>query len=196
MFMNLTYLLFEKRSNLFILIVLTFWILSLFLAPLALQRNTIQDLNGSSTFVNHQTLWDELPSYPGIIYLVGDVLCHQKSHRSFLINDNQMPVCVRCFSVYLGFFIAIVFTLLISNDQRPNDYILFLFPSKIGEILKQKIDLEFLPLIVIGCFLAPVTIDGGFQLFTGYESTHFLRMLTGFPAGLIGGILLGALVNT
>ena len=35
-------------------------------------------------------------------YLMGGVVCHQRSDRSFHPGGVQMPVCARCFGLYLG----------------------------------------------------------------------------------------------
>ena len=35
-------------------------------------------------------------------YLVGSVICHQRSDRSFRLWGVQMPVCARCAGLYLG----------------------------------------------------------------------------------------------
>lgn len=35
-------------------------------------------------------------------YLMGGVVCHQRSDRSFHPIGVQMPVCARCFGLYLG----------------------------------------------------------------------------------------------
>ena len=39
--------------------------------------------------------WTELDPYAAFIYAFGDLNCHTKSERSWVINGNQMPVCVR-----------------------------------------------------------------------------------------------------
>jgi uncharacterized membrane protein len=55
---------------------------------------------------------------------------------------------------------------------------------------------DFFPIVLIGLFLLPIALDGGLQLITYYESNNILRLITGFPTGWIGGILLGALINS
>jgi uncharacterized membrane protein len=34
--------------------------------------------------------------------------CHQDPARSFFIGKYQMPICARCFGIYIGYIIAIV----------------------------------------------------------------------------------------
>jgi uncharacterized membrane protein len=186
----------NKWPNLIFITLFSLWFISLFIAPSVIPPNTIQDLDGHSTIINHNDKWENLSIYPRIIYTIGDFLCHQKDNRCFEINNNQMPVCVRCFAVYLGFIIALFFTLSISNSLSKNDYLLKVIPYNLREKLEKKFGIKYLPLILIGVFLIPVAIDGGLQLFTSYESVNILRILSGFPAGFIGGVILGAIINT
>lgn len=186
----------KKWPNLLFITLFIIWISSLFIAPALLSPNTIQGLDGHSTFIDYANTWNNLSAYPHAVYLLGDVLCHQKDGRCFEINENQMPVCSRCLSVYVGFLFALIFTLFIPNTLSKNEYFLRTLPKNLREKAKRKIGLEFLPLILIGLFLLPLAIDGGMQLFTSYESNHMLRILTGLPAGWMAGVLLGAIVNT
>ena len=39
----------------------------------------------------------------GVLYVFGSVICHQIADRSFHIDGAQLPVCARCFGIYLGF---------------------------------------------------------------------------------------------
>jgi len=43
--------------------------------------------------------------------------------------------------------------------------------------------------------LVPMGLDGGIQLVTDYESTNFLRFITGTLAGIVTGIALGFIVS-
>jgi uncharacterized membrane protein len=36
------------------------------------------------------------------IYLFGSFICHQIADRSFHIGNLQLPVCARCFGIYVG----------------------------------------------------------------------------------------------
>lgn len=54
------------------------------------------------------------------VYLVGGVLCHQRSERSFHVWDRQVPVCARCSGLYVGAPLGIVgvFARRRSSDRR------------------------------------------------------------------------------
>jgi uncharacterized membrane protein len=38
----------------------------------------------------------------GMVYLAGALICHQLAERSFHLHGAQLPVCARCFGLYLG----------------------------------------------------------------------------------------------
>ena len=63
------------------------WLLLVLLTPVALARDT-----GGRTAA--------LASAG--TYLIGGVVCHQRSDRSFHLHGVQMPVCARCAGLYLG----------------------------------------------------------------------------------------------
>jgi uncharacterized membrane protein len=39
---------------------------------------------------------------PALVYQVGGVVCHQRPERSFHLLGIQLPVCARCFGLYLS----------------------------------------------------------------------------------------------
>ena len=46
------------------------------------------------------------------IYVFFARICHQDPQRSWAIAGQQLPVCIRCASIYFGFFVASIFTTL------------------------------------------------------------------------------------
>jgi uncharacterized membrane protein len=38
----------------------------------------------------------------GVVYAFGSLICHQRAERSFHLGMAQLPVCARCFGLYLG----------------------------------------------------------------------------------------------
>jgi len=36
------------------------------------------------------------------VYVIGSLVCHQRSERSFYLWARQMPVCARCTGIYFG----------------------------------------------------------------------------------------------
>lgn len=94
--------------------------------------------------------------YARFVYRLGDVYCHQKSERSYVLNDNQMPVCSRDLGLFLGLFVGSVF----------------------GVVYRRRMTLGLCVL-----FLIPMAVDGGIQSLTSYESINILRLVTGLVAG-------------
>ncbi len=38
----------------------------------------------------------------GVTYAFGSLICHQRPERSFHLGAAQLPVCARCFGLYMG----------------------------------------------------------------------------------------------
>jgi len=94
-------------------------------------------------------------------------ICHQKVDRCFKIKGKTMPICSRCFGVYLFIFIGFVFS------------IVFKIATNLTKI-------KILGLIMLFAF--PLFIDGITQSIKLRESTNLLRFITGSLAGLSLGI--------
>ena len=50
-------------------------------------------------------------------------------------------------------------------------------------------------IVIMGIGLVPMGIDGFTQLLTSYESTNTMRIITGVPAGFVGGWLFSAMFS-
>lgn len=139
----------EEKNNIItyviVLLVSALWMLIIFIAPL------LQYLPHKFEYVSDY------------YYYLFHFTCHQKPCRSYWLFNVQLPVCVRCLSIYLGFFLGAVIYPLI---------------KKVGS--SKMPSLHWL----IPCFV-PIGIDGISQLFHLYPSPHWLRLITGL---LCGGI--------
>ena len=69
-----------------------------FIAP----SGTALGLDGSVGTIDHPDIWYDMDLFSGSVYALGDFLCHQEEARSFILGDNQMPVCIRDFSLMIG----------------------------------------------------------------------------------------------
>lgn len=96
-------------------------------------------------------------------------ICHQLPERSYFINGYQLPVCVRCFGIYIGLLagalIYPIFKKINSTNAPKYKYLYFI--------------------------LIPVIFDGLAQLLNIYSSPHYLRLITGIwaSAGLVFWVL-------
>lgn len=142
--------------------------LSLVLSPLTLPSGSVPGLDGSIGSVDN---WDELQGMPPLqrlVYVVGDLNCHQQAARSFFLNDNQLPICARDLGILGGLIIGLAAYMFVRHPVR---WALLLL------------------------LLVPMALDGGAQALTSYESSNLLRAMTGCLAGLGLGWGVGMLVE-
>jgi uncharacterized membrane protein len=166
----------EKSSKVTIVIIIFFllffiWSLLQFLAPIALPYKSVNNLDGTTGFIDNQEKINNINTPWNFIYGFGDRLCHQKADRSFFINGNEMPFCVRCTAIWLGITIGLGFMI----------------------FYKINLDEKFIILIIIGLF--PIGIDGFGQLFGLWESYNIIRVITGALTGFICGLAIGIIID-
>lgn len=163
----------EKASNLLLLICIAFFIFSLLqvIAPLVHPAASITQLSGMTVMVDNEQVWTELNHPWQDMYLIGDVLCHTKESRSFFLNQNQLPFCARCTSIWFGLTIGLA----ISIFYQIRKHMIFFF-----------------------CFIASIGllgVDGVGQLFGLWESTNLLRFITGIIVGIFTGLAIGLITD-
>jgi uncharacterized membrane protein len=157
--------------NLVIFIICLFWTLAVTLiAPYSVAPATIElgeegKVGIPDNAVKLNSL--NLNGFARALYGLGDLWCHQNSSRSLFVNGNVMPFCARDVGIFIGLAIGT------------------------GLSVFKRIELKWW-WIIAG--LAPIGIDGTMQLFTSYESTNPLRLITGGLAGLVTGLALGMIV--
>ena len=147
------------------------WIFLLFLAPFAVPSGSVSNLSGVVGFSDNVAVFDDLPFPWNAVYSLGDHFCHQKPERSLFFNGNEMPFCTRCTAIWLGLAFGLGF--------------MVLYTIELNEKFFLAIILSFIPL----------GVDGIGQLFGFWESTNTVRILTGFPAGMICGVAVGIIVD-
>lgn len=138
-----------------------FWLVLLILAPLTLERGSVNFGESGKVGIDNSKIYDNFNPLAKFIYWTGDALCHQKASRSFFINGNQLPYCARCTGIFLGIFLG----------------------SFIGLFLAVELKWYW---IIIG--LAPIGVDGSGQLLNLWESSNLIRLFTGSLAGLLAGL--------
>ena len=167
----------QRRANYFRSIVFIFfvlfsiWFSFQFLAPLALPKGSISDLSGLVAISDNKDTVNDMDFPWDLPYSAGDRLCHQKAERSFFLNDNQMPFCSRCTAIWLGLVIGLGFMV----------------------FYKIQLNEKFLFAIIIS--FVPIGVDGIGQLFGFWESTNFIRVMTGLLIGGVCGVALGVIID-
>ena len=208
----------ERKVGLWIGSISSFLLVSFFLVPFYLPEGSVPKLSGRAnafdyhsedSWGNLQTtksgdvghnqseygefVWSELDPYAAFIYGFGDLNCHTKAERSWEVNGNQMPVCVRDVGIFLGIAIGgFLFSRKGYNRWTIRDTFLSLLPDRMMESIYKK-DKRLLAMFVLaGVAAIPMAIDGFTQMLTSYESTATMRMLTGTPFGVLVGTFMAA----
>lgn len=137
------------------------WLSLLLFSPYLIESGTTGDLSGIVGKYDNKEVIEEMNIIARGIYYIGDLNCHQLSHRSYSYNDNQMSFCARDTGIFLGLVVG------------------FMYASRKRTVLT-------LPLVIAA--LIPIGLDGTIQLLTDYESTNPRRLITGLIAGVVTGI--------
>ena len=145
------------------------WLSLLLFSPYMIDNGSTGDLSGVVGKYDNRDVIEEMNFLAKFIYYVGDLNCHQLSHRSYSYNDNQMSFCARDTGIFLGLVLG------------------FMYASR------KKIVLT-LPLVI--ATLLPIGLDGTIQLLTDYESTNPKRLITGLIAGVVTGIAIKIIADS
>ena len=145
------------------------WLSLLLFSPYMIENGTTGDLSGVVGKYDNKDVINDMNIVAKSIYYLGDLNCHQLSHRSYAYNDNQMSFCARDTGIFVGLVLG------------------FTYASR------KKIILT-LPLVIAA--LIPIGLDGTIQLLTDYESTNPKRVVTGLIAGIATGIAIKIIADS
>ena len=145
------------------------WLSLLLFSPYMIENGTTGDLSGVVGKYDNKNVINDMNIVAKSIYYLGDLNCHQLSHRSYAYNDNQMSFCARDTGIFVGLVLG------------------FTYASR------KKIILT-LPLVIAA--LIPIGLDGTIQLLTDYESTNPKRLVTGLIAGIATGIAIKIIADS
>jgi len=157
------------KWNKIFLSLTAFWTLLILTSPLIITNDETGDLSGSVGIYDNKEVIQNMNPLSKLVYYIGDLNCHQLSHRSYEYNNNQMPFCARDVGIFTGLTFGFVWS------------------------LGRRIELT-LPIIILA--LIPIGLDGTIQLFTDYESTNIRRVVTGLIAGIVTGISLKIIADS
>ena len=174
----------KKRLVLFFFILL--FTTSLFLVPFCIKKGFVRGLDGRAHHIDYSHIWDKMPLFPRMIYYIGDIGCHQKESRSFILNENQMPVCARDTGIFVGMTSAIFISLFVNPSED--------FLENLSRFYFKKMKKRICFILTV-LLLLPLISDGFLQLFTSYESNNTIRFFTGICTGIsISFLALSALL--
>lgn len=101
------------------------------------------------------------------VYHAGSLVCHQRPERSFHLAGAQLPVCARCFGLYLSGAVGLV-----AVSRRR------------GSISAATTRL----LLVIAAL--PIAITVALEWLGLIHTTNVVRMLTGLPLGFAAALVI------
>jgi len=143
-----------------LLFVALIFFIPAFILPFIQPSGTLLSLDGSINVMDHSDIWVGLDAISSFYYSLGDMICHQEQSRSFVLNDNQMYVCMRDISILGGFMLGLVTTMVksipINQFSRTDKVILILlfFSTPLEWVIEKLTDVD---LPVSRCATAVVT---------------------------------------
>ena len=133
------------------------------IAPLMAPYGTFTGLDGLPASIDHG--WQG-HGPASMMYLLGDVFCHQEMDRSFILNGSQLPVCIRDMGILAGAVAGCVLAVFLIDRLKGNRVL------AIGIALTLVTGIEWCLERVVGDMPAP-------------------RFLSGIVTGIGASILLG-----
>jgi uncharacterized membrane protein len=124
------------------------WVALLLTAPVALSRG-------------------RLPAFTLAVYQAGSLVCHQRPERSFHLAGGQLPVCARCFGLYLSGAVGLT---LASRSRRA---------------LSARAARALLALASL-----PIATTVALEWLGIIQTSNVQRLLTGLPLGFAAGVMI------
>lgn len=124
------------------------WVALVLTAPMALSRG-------------------RLPVFTLGVYQAGALVCHQRPERSFHLAGVQLPVCARCFGLYLSGAAGLTFA---SRNRRA---------------LSARAARMLLALAAL-----PIATTVALEWLETIQTSNVQRMLTGLPLGFAAGVVI------
>jgi uncharacterized membrane protein len=101
------------------------------------------------------------------VYHAGSLVCHQRPERSFHLAGAQLPVCARCFGLYLSGAVGLV----------------------VGSRRRGSISAATSRLLLVMAAL-PIAVTVALEWLGLIHTTNIVRMLTGLPLGFAAAVVI------
>ncbi len=85
-------------------------LLTALIVPMVSPYGSFVHLDGSPGFIDHWDIWSSKDPITAVIYLLGDIFCHQQMDRSIVLNGSEMPFCIRDLGLLIGFTVGCLVT--------------------------------------------------------------------------------------
>lgn len=124
------------------------WLMLVLTAPVALSR-------------------ERLPALTTAVYQAGALVCHQRPERSFHLAGMQLPVCARCFGLYVAGAAGLILT------------------SRHRHAVSVRAARTLLLLAAI-----PIGVTVALEWLGMIQTSNLQRMVTGLPLGFAAAVLI------
>jgi uncharacterized membrane protein len=108
-----------------------------------------------------------------VAYQIGALVCHQRPERSFHVLAVQMPVCARCFGLYIAGAAGLSLTAL--------------GVARRGSVAANR--------AVLAAAALPIAVTVALEWAGAIQTSNGLRFATGLPLGVVAGLLFGGLLR-
>lgn len=108
-----------------------------------------------------------LPAVTLAVYQAGALVCHQRPERSFHLAGVQLPVCARCFGLYLSGAVGLT----LASRRR------HALPTRAARTL-------------LALAALPIATTVALEWLGMIETSNLQRMLTGLPLGFAAGVVI------
>ena len=105
-------------------------------------------------------------------YHAGSLVCHQRPERSFHVAGRPMAVCARCFGLYVAGAAGLLVAWGIGRRWAP-------------ATVRRALALGALP----------IAMTVALEWVGAIDTSNLFRMVTGLPAGLVGGLVINGLLR-
>ena len=113
-----------------------------------------------------------LPAFTLAVYQAGSLVCHQRPERSFHLAGVQLPVCARCFGLYLAGAVG----LMVASRRRQA------LPARAARTL-------------LALAALPIATTVALEWLGLIQTSNLQRMLTGLPLGFAAGVVIVRLLS-
>ena len=101
----------EPRRFLFVFFAVSALLtVSVFLVPFLSPYGSLVYLDGTPGVIDHWDIWSSEDPFTMVLYLLGDIFCHQQMSRSVILNGSEMPICIRDLGLLMGFMFGCLIT--------------------------------------------------------------------------------------
>lgn len=107
------------------------------------------------------------PVFTLAVYQAGSLVCHQRPERSFRLAGMQLPVCARCFGLYLSGAVGLTVA---TRSRRA-------LSARVARVL-------------LAVTALPIVTTVALEWLGAIETTNVQRLLTALPLGFAAGVVI------